>query len=120
MTGTIVTVGALACAAALGSAGCRRGADDGPPCGAVAARFLDLARRDLVQSRADDATARAVTDQLPAMRDTLAQSCSDGRWSAAVRTCLVQAGDHVAFEACERQLTDEQRRDLDRANRGSS
>jgi hypothetical protein len=48
------------------------------------------------------------------MRDSLAQACSDGHWSQATRTCLVHANDHTAFEACEQQLTDEQRRDLDR------
>jgi hypothetical protein len=54
------------------------------------------------------------------LRDTLAQACADGHWSAATRKCLVQASDHVTFETCEHQLTDEQRRDLDRANRGST
>jgi hypothetical protein len=106
-------------AAITGGGGCRGGAADAaPPCSAVAARFLDLARYDLGQAKADDATRRAVTEQLPALRDSLAQACSDGRWSPAVRACLVAARDHVGFEACEQQLTDEQRRDLDRANRG--
>lgn len=111
-------IAGLAVALVLG-AGCRGGArDPGPPCSAVAARFLDIARHDLDQAKVDDATRRAVTDQLPAMRDSLAQACSDGAWTAAVRSCLVAARDHVGFEACEQQLTDEQRRDLDRANRG--
>jgi hypothetical protein len=111
----------LACVAwAAVSAGCRRAADAAPPCGAVGTRFTDLARYDLSQARVDDVTARAFTEQLPAMRDALVQACSDGKWPAAVRTCLVQAGDHAGFETCEHQLTDEQRRDLDRANRGSS
>jgi hypothetical protein len=109
----VVVAWLAACAACRGGAG-----EAAPPCSAVAARFLDLARFDLDRARADEATARSVTDQLPAMRDALAQACSDGRWSAAVRTCLVHAGDHVGFAACEQQLTDEQRRDLDRANRG--
>jgi hypothetical protein len=102
-------------------AGCHRGgADNGPPCSAVATRFLDLATHDLAQAKVDDLARRAVTDQLPAMRDALAQACVERAWSAAVRSCLVQAGDHASFEACERQLTDEQRRDLDRANRAPS
>ena len=105
---------------AVACAGCRARAGDAPPCSAVAARFLDLATYDLSQARADELTRRAVADQLPALRDSLAQACVDGRWSAAVRNCLVKAGDHLGFEACERQLTDEQRRDLDRADRGSS
>jgi hypothetical protein len=120
----------IAAVAALGLAGaaCRgQASDPAPPCSAVAARFLDIARTDLGQAGQatgqvglDPATRRAVEDQLPAMRDSLAQACSDGRWSAAVRTCLVAAHDHVGFEACEQQLTDDQRRDLDRANRGAT
>jgi hypothetical protein len=122
--------------------------DPAPPCSAVAATFLDIAQKDLDRAFRDgieprDATRggvngpaspvqrgresplsidaptrRAVEDQLPAMRDSLTQACADGRWSAAVRSCLVAASDHVSFEACEQQLTDDQRRDLDRANRG--
>jgi hypothetical protein len=116
---------------ALGLAAACRGParDPGPPCSAVGARFLDIARTDLARAGGsgqagpnaiDPATRRAVEDQLPAMRDSLAQMCADGRWSAAVRGCLVAAGDHVGFEACEQQLTDDQRRDLDRANRGAT
>jgi hypothetical protein len=105
----------------LAGVACRGTASDAaPPCSAVAARFLDIARYDLGRAGADDATRRAVEDQLPAMRDSLAQACGDGRWSAVVRSCLVAARDHVGFEACEQQLTDEQRRDLDRANRGAA
>jgi hypothetical protein len=116
----------IAAVAALGLAGaaCRGPAGDpAPPCSAVAARFLDIARTDLGQAGQaglDPATRRAVEDQLPAMRDSLAQACTDGRWSAAVRSCLVAAHDHVGFEACEQRLTDDQRRDLDRANRGGA
>ena len=126
----MVRPGLLALAAALGlavvlpGAACRgQVSDPGPPCSAVAARFLDIARTDLARAVRDgiaDPTRRAVEDQLPAMRDSLAQACADGRWSAAVRGCLVAASDHVGFEACEQQLTDDQRRDLDRANRGAT
>jgi hypothetical protein len=104
----------LVCAGGAGLAGCGGRAADGPPCSAVAAKFLDLAKYDLANAKVDDATAHAVADQLPAMRDALAQACSEGHWGAQVRGCLVRANDHVAFEACEQQLTDEQRRDLDR------
>jgi hypothetical protein len=119
----VAALGALG-ALGLASAGCRgRASDPAPPCSAVAARFLDIARTDLgqagqAQAGVDPATRRAIEDQLPAMRDSLAQACADGRWSAAVRNCLVAARDHVGFEACEQQLADDQRRDLDRANRG--
>ena len=115
-----LVVVAIAAALLAGAAGCRGASDDGPPCSAVAARFLDLARHDVDQAKLDDATRRDAIDQLPAMRDTLAQACSEGHWSPALRKCLAQAADHVSFETCEHQLTDEQRRDLDRANRGST
>jgi hypothetical protein len=113
----------LALVASIGLAGaaCRDQArDPAPPCSAVAARFLDIARTDLDRAGVDAAMRRAVEDQLPAMRDSLTQACAEGRWSAAVRSCLIAASDHVGFEACEQQLTDDQRRDLDRANRGAT
>jgi hypothetical protein len=115
---TIGLCGGLAGAACRGQV-----SDPAPPCSAVGARFLDIARTDLGRAVRDgiaDATRRAVEDQLPAMRDALAQACADGRWSAAVRSCLVAASDHVGVEACEQQLSDDQRRDLDRANRGAT
>jgi hypothetical protein len=109
---------ALALALALAPLACRgSGGDAAPPCGAVAARFLEIARYDLARAKLDDVTARAVTDQLPAMRDALAAACSDGAWGAEPRKCLVAAVDHVGFEACEQHLSDDQRRDLDRATR---
>lgn len=97
---------------------CRGRADGAPPCSAVAARFVDIARHELANAKLNEATARAVMDQLPAMRDSLSQACADGKWSAGVRQCLVQASDHAGFETCEQQLTDEQRGDLERATRG--
>ena len=33
---------------------------------------------------------------------------------------MVSAGDHVALQTCQQQLTDEQRRALDRAARGET
>jgi hypothetical protein len=92
--------------------------DGAPPCSAVAARFVDIARHELTKAKLDEATGRAVRDQLPAMRDSLSQACAEGKWSGGVRQCLVQASDHAGFELCEQQLTDEQRRDLERATRG--
>ena len=52
------------------------------------------------------------------MRDTLQQACEDGAWSDAIRDCMVRAPDHVALQACERDLTEDQQRGLDRAARG--
>lgn len=100
-------------------AGCKRDPDAAPPCGAVGAKLLVIARAELdaTQGR-DEATRRAVLDQLPAMRDALVHACTDTAWSDAVRRCLVDAADHVAFETCQQQLTDAQRQDL--ARRSSS
>jgi hypothetical protein len=109
----------LAALAALATA-CRRDPDAAPPCGAVAARFLLIAENDLAGAGADDADRRAVLDTLPAMRDALAGACTDSHWSAQVRRCLHAAADHTAFAACQRDLTDAQRRDLDRAARGAT
>lgn len=108
------------CAAAwVGAfAACKRGGDGAPPCDAVGARFLVLAKDDLEKKQPDEALRRRVEDQLPAMRDSIAFVCTETKWTAAVRTCLVDAKDHAAFEACEQQLTEIQRRDLARAARG--
>lgn len=114
-------VRAAVLAVVVGAMACRGGAGDGaPPCGAVAARFVDIARYELAAAKLDETTARAVTDQLPAMRDSLDHACTEGRWAGATRKCLVQAADRVGFETCEQQLTDEQRRDLERATRGAA
>lgn len=94
-------------------AACRAKAGDGAPCSTVAGRFFTLARADLEHAQVEPRLRRDVLDQLPAMRDALAQVCTDGTWSAAVRDCMVKAEDHVALEACERQLTDAQRAALD-------
>jgi hypothetical protein len=104
----------------LAAAGCHRSAGDAPPCGAVAGRFFALAYDELGSAAVDATIRREVTDQLPAMRDALTQLCSDGKWSGAVRSCLAGAGDHAAFEACERQLTDPQRAALAAAADGKT
>ena len=92
-----------------------RAKSDAPPCGTVAGQFYKLATDDLGSAGVDDPTRRAVAEQLPAMRDSLAIACGDGAWSVAVRTCMVSAPDHAAFQACEKQLTDDQRKALDHA-----
>lgn len=102
----------------LGVAACRGKGDGGPPCDAVGAKFFVLAKDDLGHGAVDEKLARAVTDQLPAMRDSLVTVCKETTFSTAVRTCLTQAPDHTAFAACESQLTEDQRRALDRATRG--
>jgi hypothetical protein len=106
-------------ALALFATSCR-GKSEAPPCTTVASQFFVIATGDLAKATVDPATSRAVTDQLPAMRDALATVCKDGAWSAAVRTCMAAATDHAGLQACEVQLTDDQRRGLDRAARSEA
>jgi hypothetical protein len=96
------------------------GKKDEASCGAVASRLFTLAREDLGSAKVDPATRRAVADQLPAMRDALTQICTDGKWSTQVRNCMVSAGDHLALQACQQHLTDEQRRALDQSITGET
>lgn len=91
---------------------CKRDPNAPPPCGAVGAKLMVLARADLEKGAHDEATRRAVADQLPAMRDSLVNACTDTKWSDAVRRCLVDATDHLAFANCQQQLTDAQRQAL--------
>ncbi|MBA3463457.1 MAG: hypothetical protein H0T46_26110 [Deltaproteobacteria bacterium] len=111
---------ALLFLAVLASATACKRSSDGPACGAVGAKFMALAKDDLEHKKADEAIHRAVEAQLPAMRDSIVHVCTDSKWTAAVRKCLVDANDRVAFEACEQQLTDEQRQALDKSARGES
>jgi hypothetical protein len=99
--------------------GCR-GKKDEASCAAVATRHFTLAREQLGSATVDPETRRAVAEQLPAMRDALTQICTDGKWSTQVRNCMVTAGDHLALQVCQQQLTDEQRRALDRAAAGET
>jgi hypothetical protein len=112
---------------AVTAGGCKRGAPAEPPCSAVGAKFLALAKDALATSRlaegdgnGDVALRRAVLDQLPAMRDSLVAACTETKWSGAVRACLVEARDHLAFAACQQQLTDEQRQALEHAGSAAS
>lgn len=87
-------------------------------CGTVASRMFTIAHDELAKATVDPATRRAVADQLPAMRDALTQVCTDGAWSAQARSCMANAPDHAALQACQQHLTDDQRHGLDRAARG--
>ncbi len=89
-------------------------------CESVAANFQTLARGELDAAKVDDATRRAVADQIPAMRDSLVGVCKDGKWSTQVRECMAKAADHVALQACEAALTDDQRRAIDKAASGQT
>jgi len=110
----------LVLALAASSAGCNRKAKDEAPCGTVAARFFAIASDDLDKTTIEPGMRRMVADQLPAMRDALVQVCSDGGWSAAVRNCMANAADHAAFQVCQQQLSEPQRRTLDEAAHGKT
>lgn len=98
--------------------GACRGGEGAPACAAVANNFALLATKDLEGSTADADMRRAVREQLPAMRDALDHACADSAWSGAVRTCLYDAKDARAFQTCEAQLTEAQRRELARLEAG--
>jgi hypothetical protein len=104
--------------------GCNRDPAAAPPCEVAGAKFLVLARNELAtmtgSGDAVDATRRAVTDQLPAMRDSLVNACKDSKWDGAVRKCLVDAPSHGVFEGCLRELTAEQRAALDKSTTKST
>jgi hypothetical protein len=101
-------------------AACGRAASEDPPCAAVATHLFALAQEELGKTTVDPATRRAVSDQLPAIRDALTLACTEGGWAAAVRRCMVTARTHGAFAACQAALTDEQRRALDETSRGQT
>jgi hypothetical protein len=83
-----------------------------PPCEAVGARFVVLAKSDLETAKVDADTRRLVLNQIPAMRDNLVNACRESKWEPSVRTCLVGSLDHAAFEQCESALTAAQRATL--------
>jgi len=98
-------------------AACRATPRDVAPCSTVASRYFAIALADLDKSPIDGALRRGAADQLPGLRDALAQVCTRGAWSAQVRECMARADDRVGYEACERLLTEDQRAALDEAAR---
>lgn len=102
-----------ACFVSLAACGNPQGA---PPCEAVGAKFVALAKRDLDGAKLDDDTRRLVLDQIPAMRDSLVNACKDAKWTPQVRSCLHDATDHASFETCQRALTAAQRDRLERGD----
>ncbi|HRC56723.1 MAG: hypothetical protein IPI49_21510 [Myxococcales bacterium] len=97
------------------AASCTRKPKD-VPCAAVAGRLLVLAQDQTRAAKIDEALRQRVTMQLPALRDAVEESCTRGKWSAAVRSCMMQAADGAAMAACQLQLTDDQRAALRRAS----
>jgi hypothetical protein len=100
---------------AVGAGACGHASDPSASCAAVGARMFQIAQEALGSATIDDATRRAVSDQLPALRDAFAEVCANDAWAPSVRACLARAADHAALEACEQALTDAQRASLDRA-----
>jgi hypothetical protein len=100
----LVLIGLVACGNSKGA----------PPCAAVGAKLVVLAQADLDKATLDETTRRLVLDQLPAMRDTLVNVCTETKWEPSVRTCMVDATDHAGFEACEGALNSTQREALER------
>jgi hypothetical protein len=93
-------------------AACKPAPDSGAPCETVATRFVHVAQREL--GSGSDAVRSAARAQLESVRDHLVAVCIDGKWSAAVRDCMVAADDQTAQLECERRMSDEQRAALDR------
>ena len=93
-------------------AACSTAPNDGPPCEVVAAQFYATSRT-ASERVPDEALRRTLDEQLPAWRDQLARSCRAGNWSPGARLCFAEAVDRVSFDACTRQLTDEQRTALE-------
>lgn len=93
-------------------AACKPAPPQGAPCETVATRFVHVAEREL--GSGSDAVRDAARARFPVLRERLAADCVDGKWSAAVRDCVVEADDQTALVACERNMTDEQRAALDR------
>lgn len=93
-------------------AACKKGDPGAPPCSVVGANFVTIVHASTQKTKLDAATQRGLDAQLPAMRDSLVEQCTEGGWSAEVRRCLGQATDNLAFEQCEQHLSDAQRQRL--------
>lgn len=99
--------------ALLASCGGRR---EEAPCHAVAGRLLVVAQTEARAASIDAKLRERVLMQLPALRDAVEQSCAAGKWAPSVRRCMVLAADGAAFAACQRELSEEQRAQLQRAS----
>lgn len=87
---------------------------EGVPCETVADRFFVRSVAALEDASLDDTLRRTAAARLPALRDELFDACRRGAWPPRVKACLAAAGDRAAFQACARDLSDEQRVALDR------
>ena len=71
-----------------------------------------LMGNDLFPRFSDDEYTR----RYRAVRDAMVKACKETKWSPAVRDCLVAAADERGLQACQEQLTPEQRAQLDHAS----
>ena len=102
-------------AALLVIAACTRPPAAGAPCDTVGIHLYQISRDALATTPVDEATRRALTAELPRIRDAIVHSCVDTDFPPSVRTCMATAADHPAFVACETALTEAQRRAIARA-----
>lgn len=86
------------------------------PCQAVAGRLLVVAQTEASAARIEAKLRERVLMQLPALRDAVEQSCTVGKWAESVRRCMVLAADGAALAACQRDLSEAQRAQLQRAS----
>ena len=101
-------------------AACATPPDRGPPCAVAAGHTYELAQGDIARSHVEAATRAALEAQLRTLRDDVERACTTGAWSIAVRTCMAAAPDSPALAACETELTEAQRRVIDRIARGKT
>lgn len=97
-----------AVALVLAAAACHRGASDGASCRQAGARFYELESAQLTQVAMDASAKRRVEHMIAPMRDALVRACTEDKWAAEARACLVAATDRAAYYACESKLTAEQ------------
>lgn len=98
----------------LAAACAKRG--DEAPCHAVAGRLLGVAQTEARAANIEAKLRERVLMQLPALRDAVEQSCTAGKWAEPVRRCMVLAADGAALAACQLQLSEAQRAQLQRAS----
>lgn len=98
----------------LAAACAKRGEE--APCHSVAGRLLVVAQTEARAAKIETKLRERVLMQLPALRDAVEESCTAGKWTESVRRCMVLAADGAALAACQRELTEEQRAQLQRAS----
>lgn len=93
-------------------AACKRHPAGEASCHQVGARFYELAHAKLDEATIAAGERDRVAGLLAPMRDSMTKACTNDTWSAAARGCFAGARDQVAFYACDRELTPDQRATL--------